>query len=187
MCYGKTPLTLAHARHTLLAIPALRIFDFSRDTIVDQILRFEFSKFRIGLGKQLQRALYAVLGRNDAAIVKQPHPIVQVFAAVRWREPQPSFQTTDNRRLITFVLNKSVRSDQASENLFYGIWRAVDITSAGYQAGSLVFDIERRQFHQDAAALLCDDSAIGISQHRSIDDPGHHSLRQNGVVTDGAN
>ena len=37
---------------------------------------------------------------------------------------------------------------------FHGVRRAVDKTFAGDQPGSLILDVERRQFDQDAAALL---------------------------------
>ena len=65
------------------------IFLMARNAIIDQIIGLNFDKLGIGLGKKLQCALYSLFRRNDAAIVKQPDPVVQIFAAIRRSETQP--------------------------------------------------------------------------------------------------
>src|SRR6266571_912435 len=99
------------------------------DAVIDQILDLEFGELCLGLGQKLQGALYPLFGRNNAAIVKHPYSVVQVFAAVRRSEPQPLPQTADDCWLIALILNESVRPDQRPESFLHCVRRAVDETS----------------------------------------------------------
>src|SRR5688572_1279814 len=84
------------------------LLQLPRNAVIDQIIGFKFGKLRISLGKKLQCALYPLFRRDNAAIVKQPYPGVEIFAAIRRSETQPLPQAADDCRLIALVLNEPV-------------------------------------------------------------------------------
>src|SRR5262245_61406629 len=122
------------------------------DAVIDQIVGFQFGKLYVGLAKHPQRVLYPRFRRKDRTVVKQTHPLIDVFNILSWGDTQPLLQTTNDRRLVAFVLNEPVRSDQRLERFLHRVRRAVNKTSTRNKAGSLIWNAQFWQLGQNMAA-----------------------------------